>query len=400
MTYLSRALIVGGLLSALRVGAVYAPVPEQEQGKNLVFSIRGGIAHDSNLFGAPSNEVSSMVYSLTPRVAYNGSLTDQTFLSSSYALTVDHFDKRPGDKTLESHDAMLRLAHAFSKTTTIDVTDIFTVARNPEALLPGVAALLPPTVLNPDQSFTRNQLDGRFETPLSPKSALNLKARSVVYDYDNAVLGRSLDRIENLYGASVDYAILPEVKGVAEYRHQDVFYKKEGREFKNKRSDYLMAGADYFVAKKMSLSGRLGAEWRKRVAEQDATSPYAELSGKYNYTESSFIVGGYAYTFEENSDTARFNDTQVHRFFTNIQHSITALIVASGSFSYESAELQGRRGQKDIPEDTARLGAAINYLPKRNWVVSVSYDYDKVWSGINAREMKRERVGLHASYSF
>jgi len=399
MTYLLRALVVAVLCSALHAWAVYAPVPEQELGQNLILSLKGSVAHDSNVFGAPTNEVSSMIYTLAPRAVYNGSLTDQTFVAGSYGLTLDHFDNRPGDKTLDSHDATFRVAHAFTKSTTIDLNDIFTLTHNPEALLPGVAAALP-TVLNPDQSFTRNQIDGRFETPLSAKSVLDVKARSVLYDYHEGALGRSLDRVENLYGLSVDYGILPEIKAVAEYRHQDVFYRKEGRELKNKRSDYLMVGGDYFVAKKMSLSARFGAEWRTRAAEADTTAPYVEVSGKYNYTESSFIVGGYAYTFDETSDTVRFNDTQVHRFFVNVQHSLTALIVASGSFSYEPSELQGRRGQRDVPEDTIRLGGALNYLPTKNWVLSASYDYDRVWSGLDVREMKRERAGLQASYSF
>jgi hypothetical protein len=413
MTFPFRATILCGLvLSTSPVWAVYAPVPEQEQGKNLTVSVRAGISHDSNLFGAPNNEVSSTIYTLAPRVVYTGSLTDQTFLSSSYGVTVDRFENRPGDKTLDSHDAMLRIAHAFQKTTTLDVTDLFSVARNPESLI-STAALVPPTVLNPDQSYTRNQIDGRFETPLAPKVTLELKARSVLYDYRNDAIGHGLDRIENLYGIGGDYAILPEAKGVAEYRHQDVFYRKEGRELKNKNSDYLMAGADYFVAKKMSLSGRVGAEWRRRASDRDTTAPYVELSGKYNYTENSFVVGGYAYTLDETSDVTRFNDTQVHRFFANIQHHVTALIVASGSFTYEPAELQGRRSapvlgaapgttapQKDIPEDTLRLGGALNYLANKNWVISASYDYDRIWSGINAREMKRNRFGLHGTYTF
>src|SRR5262249_7101738 len=151
----------------MRLGAAYAPVPEQEQGKDLTFSVRTSISHDSNLFGGPRNEVSTAVFTVAPSVIYNRSLTDQTFFSGSYGLTLDHFEDRPGDKTLDSHAATLRLAHAFTKTTTLDVNDFFTVARNPEALLPGVAATLPGSVLNPDQSFTRNQLDARLDTTLA-----------------------------------------------------------------------------------------------------------------------------------------------------------------------------------------------------------------------------------------
>ena len=388
----SRALIIGGLIAALPVRAVYAPIPEQEQGKDLTFSVKGGVAYDSNIFGSATNERDSVIWTVAPRAVYNASLTAQTFFSASYGLTLDRFDDRPGDKLLDSHDASVRLAHAFSKATMIDLNNLFTVSRNPESLLPG-------QTLNTNQSFTRNQLDGRFVTPITPKIGATVKARSIYYDYHDAQLGRSLDRIENLFGVSGDYAILPEVKGVAEYRHQDVFYRRLG-ELKNKKSDYLMAGVDYDVARKMSLSGRLGAEWRNRRAERDTTAPYAEISAQYNYTEKSFLTGGYAYTLEETSDPETYTDTKLHRFFANVQHSVTALIVASGSLTYEPGTLQGRRGNPNISEKGFRGGAALSYLPTKNWTLSASYDYDRVRSDDSSRNLRRQRVALSAVFTY
>lgn len=398
MMNVARMLLVSGLLAALPLRAVYAPIPEPEQGKDLLVTLRGGVSHDTNVFGSATGAVASTIFSVAPRVAYNRSLSDQTFFSAAYGLTLDYFRDRPGDKLLDSHDATVRLAHAFSRSTTIDVFEVLTISRNPESVLPGVGAL-PGVTLNTDQSFTRNQLDGRFNTPVHPKAGVTVKARSIYYKFRNAALGRSLDRIENLYGLAGDYAVLPEVKAVAEYRHQDVYYRREG-ELKNKNSDYIMGGADYSVAKKLSVSGRLGAEWRKRAAEADTTAPYAEVSGKYDLTERSFFVGGYVYTFEEASDTTRFTDTEVHRFFANVQQAITPLIVASGSATYEPSVLQGRRGVADVDEDTVRFGAAASYLPNKNWTISVSYDYDRVKSDDAFRSLRRERVGLNAMYTF
>jgi hypothetical protein len=398
MTNISRMLLVGAFLAVLPLRAVYAPIPEPEQGKDLLVTVRGGVSHDTNLFGAASNAVASTIFTVAPRVTYNRSLTDQTFFSAGYGLALDYFLNRPGDKLLDSHDATARLAHAFTRSTTLDVFDMLTVSRNPESALPGVGAL-PGVTLNVDQSFTRNQLDGRFTTPLSPKAGLTVKARSIYYEFRDEALGRSLDRIENLYGVSGDYTVLPEIKVIGEYRHQDVYYRKLG-EFKNKNSDYLMGGVDYSVAKRMSVSGRLGAEWRNRAAERDTTAPYAELSGKYDLTERSFFVGGYVYTFEETSDTLRFTDTKVHRFFANVQHALTPLIVASGSLTYEPSVLQGRRGQPNVDEESVRFGTAASYLPNKNWTVSISYDYDRVNSDDAPRNLRRERVGLNAMYSF
>jgi predicted porin len=272
------------------------------------------------------------------------------------------------------------------------VNDVFTISRNPESLLSGQP-------VNTNQSFTRNQLDGRFVTPITGKISTTVKARTLYYNYHDRQLGRSLDRIENLYGVSADYAILPEVKVVGEFRHQDVFYDKLG-ETKNKSSNYLMGGLDYDIAKKMSLTGRVGAEWRQRKGERDMTSPYAEISAKYDYTEKSFFTGGYAYTLEETSDPQRFTDAKTHRLFANVQHSLTALIVASGSLSYEPSTLQGRRGNASISENTVRAGAALSYLPTKNWSTSASYDHDDVRSDDRSRQLRRERVALSATFTF
>jgi opacity protein-like surface antigen len=388
-----RVLLAGGVvLTALPLHAVYAPVPEQEQGKSLVLSLKSGLVYDTNLFASASANVESSIFQLIPKAAYNASVTDQTFLSASYQLTFEHFDNRPGDKTLDSHEAMARVAHSFSPGTTLDVLDVFSVSRNPESLLNGLP-------VNSDQSLNRNELNVNLTTAPTAKATLVAKARSVSIDYRDASVGRGLDRFENLYGLSGSYAFLPEVKAVAEIRHQDVYYKKLG-EIRNKSSDYLMAGADYAFAKKLTASGRLGSEWRHRDAEQSSTSPYAELSLKYDYTQDSFVSGGYVYTLEESSDITRFNDSKVNRGFVTVQHHLTALIVASGSVTYESSVLQGRRTVSNIDENTFRSGAALSYLPTKNWTVSGSYDYDQVNSDDRGRAYVRHRVGVSASYSF
>ena len=307
-----RVLTAGGLVAALPVRAVYAPVPEQEQGKALTVSVKAGLSYDSNIFGGATGSIESSVFQLVPKVAYNASLTDQTFMSLSYDLTLDHYDNRPGDKLLDSHTAMARLAHAFSPSTTIDLVEMFMAASSPESLLNGLP-------LNADQSMIRNEVDANFTTSLTPKIGLTAKARTVDTEFRNEVLGRSLDRIENLYGLSGDYAARQDLKVVAEYRHQDVYYKKLG-EVKNKNSDYLMGGVDYVVAKKVSATGRAGIEWRHRNTERSASVPYLEVTTKFDYATDSFVTSGYMLTIEESSDTARFTDTRVNRFFVNVQH--------------------------------------------------------------------------------
>lgn len=388
----ARVFFVGGLIAALPLRAVYAPLPEPEQNQQWTASLRAGVSHDSNIFGSATNEIDSMVYEIVPRVAFSGSLSDQTFAELSYQLTLDHVPDRPGDKTLDSHDLAARLAHAFSSVTNIDVSDDYQIARNPESLLAGVP-------VNTDQSYHRNELDARFVTAPLPKFETTLKARSVLYRYDNDTLSRSLDRFENLYGLAGAYDVLPEAKAVAEYRHEDIYYRKEG-EAKNKHTEFALVGLDYAIAKKLSLSGRIGNEWRTRSSQASASTPYAELSGKYDYARGSFLALGYAYTYEETSNVFLYNDTKVNRLFVNVQHALSALITASASIDYEPSVLQGRRGVPNIDETTSRVGLALTWTPTRHWSVSGTYDYDHVDSDDPGRDQVRSRVGLSAAYTF
>ncbi len=122
------------------------------------------------------------------------------------------------------------------------------------------------------------------------------------------------------------------------------------------------------------------------------------MSGKYDYAKGSFVSVGYTYSLEETSDPTHFSDQKTNRMFVNVQHAVSALIVASGSFDYEPSVLIGRPGiQTDVNEDSTHAGAALTYIPTKNWTISASYDYDKVSSGIASRALNRSRVGLSAT---
>ncbi len=388
----ARVLLISGLLAALPAWAVYAPLPDQSREDAWVVTLRAGVMHDSNIFGAQHGAISSIVYEASPKIAFNGSLTDQTFAAFAYTLTLDHFDNRPGDKTLDSHDLFARLAHAFGPATNIDVSDDYQIAKNPESLLAGLP-------VNSNQSFKRNELDARFVTTLTPKVGTTVKFRSINFDYDNASLGAQLDRTENLFGLSGSYALLPELGLVGEYRREDISYRVGGST-KNKTSDFLIGGFDYAVAKKLSIGARLGEEWRSRSSERSTSGIYAELSGKYNYAKDSFVTGGYVHTLEESSNVALYNDTRVNRFFVNVEHALSALVVASASLTYEPSQLQGRRGHADVDETTTRAGVAVTWLPTPRWAYSASFDHDEINSDDPVRGQQRDRFGVSAGYTF
>lgn len=372
--------------------AVYAPVPEQEQGKALVVRVGAGVYHDSNIFGGATGEIDSWVYSLTPSLSYNASVTDQTFVSASYDLTNDHVADRPGKKNLTSHTLALRVAHAFAQDTSIDVSNRYQISKNPQSLLQGVA-------LNTDQSFKMNEFNARYVTAANEKAGLVFKYRNLALNYDTVALGAQLDRIDQLAGLEINFAVLPETKLVAEYRYLDVAYDS-GSTLKDKQSNYLLAGVDYQPGEKLTFSGRAGFEDRSRAGSTNTTSPTAELSARYAYGENSFLAGGYSYALEESSDVVRFTDSKVNRFFVNVQQRVSALVSASGSLTYEPSQLQGRGTQRDLDEKVTRFGLALSWTPLSTLVVSATLDVDHVSSDDVSREQDRSRYGVSARYSF
>jgi hypothetical protein len=372
--------------------AVYAPIPEQEQGKALTYRLGASAYYDTNIFGAAAGEIDSMVWNLNGKIAFNGSLSDQTFASASYAISNDYVEDRPGDNNLTNQSFAARLAHSFSPQSNIDLSAAYDIAKNPESLQAGFP-------VNTDQSYDRAEADARFTTGVGQKGGLIAKYRYVNFAYDNAGLAQELDRAENLFGLEVSYAYLPETKLVGEYRYQTIGYDTNGR-FKDKNSNFLMAGFDYNPGKHLSISARAGVEDRERESQPDVTAPYVELTSRYTYAENSFFSAGYSYTLQEPTDVVRFNDSEVNRFFVNVQHRISGPFTFSGSATYEPAQLQGRGAQPDIDESTFRFGAALSWQPSKNWTFSATFDWDEIQSDDPQREQSRERLGVGASFAF
>jgi predicted porin len=372
--------------------AVYAPIPEGDQGKNFTVSVKGGVTYDSNIFGDGTTQIDSLVFNVAPKLAYNASVTDQTFTSLSYGLSLDDYTDRPGSKALTSHSLIGRVAHQFSKTTTIDVTEAYTIQHNPESLLAGLP-------VNSDQSSRNNELNGVFTTSGGPKVKVTAKARLARFRFDNAKLAANIDRTESLYGVSANYEFLPEFAFSGEYRHLTVDYRSGGAT-KDKQSNYFMGGAEYNVAEKVSASGRLGFERRSRASERDTTAPFAELTWKYDYAKGSYASAGFVYTLEEASNVATYTDTKVNRYFVNAQHAVSAAITASASLTYEPSTLRGRRGFADADDRTIRGGLALTWTARKNLTASLTYDHDGVSSDDTSRNMHRNRWGVNGAYTF
>lgn len=388
-----RLALVLAVIWATRAGAVYAPVPEEDLGQTFTVNLVSGVYHDSNIFGGATDEISSLVYRVAPSLAVNSSVSAQTFLSAGYDFTYDYVQDRPQNTDLLSHNFHVRLAHAFSERSTLDLNEAYAIAQNPESLLAGVP-------LNTDQSFKSNLFNAIFTGGLTQRLGFTFKGRSTIFNYDLANLAALLNRHEVLLGVSGDYAVSAATKLSGEYRFQDVAYRTGGAA-KDKQSHYFLGGLDYAPSEKVSLSVRLGWENRQRSGAADEDAPYAEVIGRYAYGEHSYVSAGYIHAVEENSNVDAYTDTQVDRFFINLQHAFTAQTTGSLFYDLEPSTLNGRAGvSPDRSETIQRTGLAVTYQPRRHWTVSATADFDLTQSDDPNRDQQRNRIGLDVRYAF
>ena len=149
------------------------------------------------------------------------------------------------------------------------------------------------------------------------------------------------------------------------------------------------------------MSGRVGLEERSPQDESSTSSPYAEATFRYSYSDQSFVSAGYSYSLEETDDPLHYTDSRTNRFFVNVQHALTPSFIASASATVAPGTLLGIPGvANNVQETSTRLGAALTYVVRKNLSVSATYDYDNVSSDKAYREQLRSRVGINASLYF
>ena len=69
-----RIILVGSSLGFCAVArAVYAPIPEEEQGKDFSLSLMSGISYNTNIFGSSTDAVGSFDFVVSPKIVFNSS---------------------------------------------------------------------------------------------------------------------------------------------------------------------------------------------------------------------------------------------------------------------------------------------------------------------------------------
>lgn len=390
------------LLGCLSIGlvfspvyAIYAPVPvvRAQGGKPWFAEVSAGIYLDDNIFGAAANTQDSWVGVFGLDLGYEGRINrDQTGYQLVYESVLLVYDDRPGDTELDNHILWLAVDHQFSDRLSITLSDRFAFINEPDASI-GT------TTLQTDQSSMQNIFNVRLVWDFHERFFVVHKYRNTHFNFDAPALKVALDRTEHLYGFEFGYIKREQLNIIGEYRLQIQHYRDDTIQ-RDSDSHFFLVGTDYTPGAQTSIECRVGVETRDREEGENTTDPFAEIRATYDYTERNFVSVALRYALIETSDTGSFTDSEAAELEANVSHYLTDMIAAGASVSYAMESLLGRTGVADVDENTLRFGVSMNYEPRDSVVISVTYDYDQIYSETESRDEVRNRVGLQVGYAF
>ena len=379
----------------ITVWAIYAPIPQPDPVGDYVVWLDAGVYYDTNVFGADTEtgEKESAVFTVSPRILYEGGGGSQTLVTAYYDLDAFIFTDRPSDDSLFNHEGHFRVRHEFSPDAELMVSDTYRILENPESFENGL--------LQSDQSYDMNIFNVRSKFLVSARVGSVLKYQNINIEYDDSSLSTALDRMENRFGGEIFYLAAPTTKILFEYRYQDIGYDDDG-DLKDSNSHFFLGGLDWASGPQSQLSLRAGIEDRDRKGDVDRTSGYVLATYVRRYGTDSFVSVGGGFDVKETTSNSLFFDEDTISFFANIQHAMTAAIYLTASIRYDDITLNTRDADEnaDIAENVFRFGVNLVYRPDDNWAVILSYDLDDTESDERFRNESRSRVGVSARYSF
>lgn len=413
------------VLGAAGLQAQYAPAPqltrfETSKPWSVAASLRG--FYDDNYVTRPkADERDSFGIEVSPSVGLNWTLP-QTYVGLSYVYGLRYYDDREDDSADHSHQANLKISHAFTERFKLDVSDTFVVAQEPEIIERSGTPFA--RFLRTDGDNMRNTATASLTAGLTDRLSTVLSYSNSIYDYDQegtASLSSLLDRMEHMITANLRYQIVPSTVGIVGYQYGDTNYDDNNllapgisSDIRDSISHYAYAGVDHTFNPQLNASVRVGAQFTEYdnddlgrlfpTADEDTISPYVDANASWTYLAGSYVQLGVRHQ-RQATDIAFFRvaaptmDQEATTVYSSINHQILPNFTASLLAQYQRATFEGGGADNDV-ENFLLAGLNLSYQINQFLAAETGYNFDRLDSDIPDRSFTRNRVyvGVRATY--
>ncbi|MBI3849231.1 MAG: outer membrane beta-barrel protein [Verrucomicrobia bacterium] len=410
--------------------AAYAPgLSTQETSKpwSISATLRGFYDDNYNTAPAGTNKLDSFGFEVMPKLGLNLPL-DQTYIGLRYIYDLKYYIDREKNKYDQTHQFDAILSHTFTERYSLDLTDSFALAQEPELLEPSGG-----TLVRTEGNNIRNRAAVNFNAQLTTLLGLALGYSNTFVDYDQTdddknVIPPSrsylLDRMEHLANIDLRWQMLRQTVGVLGYQFGIVDFMSNETiaspipppatvpaDSRNNRSHYVYIGADQTFRPDLTGSVRVGGQYVDYFNDStrgNIISPYANASLTYNYTTGSSVQLGVRHG--RNATDIAVLDQESTGVYLQLNHRITPNLTGNlmGQFQHSVANgsrLNDGTATGGIPADGEvdnfyLVGLNLAYRFNQYLSAEVGYNYDRLISDLSGRSFSRNRayVGVTASY--
>jgi hypothetical protein len=338
---------------------------------------------------------------------------------------------REDDHIDHSHQANLKLSHAFNERFSIDVKDSFVVAQEPAIIDPTISITQP---ARSEGDNIRNFGSVQLNAAVVENFSLNGGYRNAIFDYEEdaddiltdprAGFGsRSavLDRMEHMFFLDGNYQVLPKTTvslgyqfGINDFTSEDPLFALPGGGYatgsvRDSKSHFATVGVKQHLNPQFDVSARAGIQFTTYEHEaffDDVVSPYLEGSARWGYMEGSSLQVGVRHqrlpTDVRLISGQPIADQEATAVWVSVNQAITAKITAiiMGQFQHSR---YGESTIGDGSEETDNIffaGATIAYQFNPHIAAEAGYTFDRVDSDLNFRSFTRNRIYIGTRFSY
>ncbi len=305
--------------------------------------------YDDNADTSSFNPRTSLETDFSPSILVDFPSEGNDF-SARYTLSLTYYDfgasnsaanaGRSTSETQLTHELVAQYSHASSDRFNLNLAESFRYYIQP--------SLDQSTGTNYQNGYyATNVLNGTLNAQWTPLIGTTSNFSNTVVRYDEALVARTQNSIENIGTQSVGYGILPKISTSLGGIVDSLTYETATRGY---TTYTLFAGGSWQVLPSLSVTARGGGTYVVPLQGQDTTAPYAALTIGWDLGARSSLTFDYAHEITP-SDQIGANGQTSDRFDASFSYKITTQLTShlSGTFTHAI-----------ISQDLATSGGGVN----------------------------------------
>jgi hypothetical protein len=191
--------------------------------------------------------------------------------------------------------------------------------------------------------------------------------------YADASIGAEQDRMDNIFGETVQFKLTSRTNLVADYRYQITDYDTAPND---STTHYLLGGIDHHLTEHLAIHARGGPSFRSLADDGDSTTPYFE--GSVEYTRSNHSLNWTtSYGFEAPTE-ANAPIRKTFRTGLVLTYNLTSRLSSTTSvyFHHDDNQASASSGTGSAgSQDSLDLSLGLGYTINAHFALHANYSY-------------------------